>query len=290
VIPRSVLGLDIGGSSSRARLVADGRIVAEAEGVGANVAVLKPHLVRKRLTDLLAGVGAISPDACCAGSAGAEVPSSRAGLERLLGELFPGCRVTVVHDARLVLAAAGFDSGIALISGTGSVAYGRDRDGREARAGGWGWLIGDDGSAAWLTREASREVMHRFDAGMPLGSLGEAMLGATKSRGATDLIGTLHRLREPREWASLAGVVFDTAGDDEGAASLVQRAASALADLVEVVRMQLSIDGPLVLAGGQLLNQPRLESAVRRRLGAAIRLEEPPVAGAVRLAELSLTA
>ena len=45
----------------------------------------------------------------------------------------------------------------------------------------------------------------------------------------------------------------------------------------------------LVLAGGQLLNHPRLESAVRRRLGAAMRLEEPPVAGAVRLAELSLT-
>jgi len=44
-----------------------------------------------------------------------------------------------------------------------------------------------------------------------------------------------------------------------------------------------------VLAGGQLLNQPRLETAVRRLLGAAIRLEEPPVAGAVRLAELSLT-
>jgi hypothetical protein len=44
-----------------------------------------------------------------------------------------------------------------------------------------------------------------------------------------------------------------------------------------------------VLAGGQLLNQPRLEAEVRRRLGGAIRLEEPPVAGAVRLAELSLS-
>jgi len=83
--------------------------------------------------------------------------------------------------------------------------------------------------------------------------------------------------------------VFETAGEDPGAASLVERAASGLAELVESVRQRVSVEGPVVLAGGQLLNQPRLESAVRRRLGAAMRLEEPPVAGAVRLAELSLT-
>jgi glucosamine kinase len=263
--------------------------VVEAEGVGANVAVLKPHLVQERLTDLIAGMGAIRPDACCAGSAGAEVQSGRARLERLLAELFPGSRVTVVHDARLVLAAAGLDHGIALISGTGSVAYGRDREGHEARAGGWGWLVGDEGSAAWLAREAARQVMRRSDAGEPMGKLGEAMLRATRARDVMDLIGTLNGFNEPREFASLAGVVFETATGDEGAASIVERAAAALGHLVEVVRRRLSIDGPIVLAGGQLLNQPRLESAVRRRLGPATRLEDPPVAGAVRLAELSLT-
>ena len=287
--PGCFLGLDIGGSSSRARLVEDGRIVAEAEGPGANVAALRPRTVAARIVALLAGLGAISPDACCAGSAGAEVPVGRARLERLLTELLPGCRITVVHDARLVLAAAGIEYGIALISGTGSVAYGHDRNGEEARAGGWGWLVGDDGSGAWLAREASREVMRRSDAGEQLGTLGEAMLRATKARHTTDLIGRLHRLHEPGEWAALAGVVFETAGEDPGAGSLVERAASGLADLVGTVRKKLSVDGPLVLAGGQLLNQPRLEAAVRKRLGPATRLEEAPVAGAVRLAELSLT-
>jgi glucosamine kinase len=288
VRPGSLLGLDIGGSSSRARFVEDGRIVAEAEGPGANVAALRPRTVEARIGALLAGMGAISPDACCAGSAGAEVAAGRARLERLLTALLPGCTITVVHDARLVLAAARVDFGIALISGTGSVAYGRDRDGQEARAGGWGWLVGDDGSGAWVAREASREVLRRSDAGEPLGKLGEGMLGATKARDATDFVGRLHRLSEPGEWAALAGVVFEAANNDAGAASLVEHAASALADLVVSVRKKLSLDGPIVLAGGQLLNQPRLESAVRRRLGPAMRLEEPPVAGAVRLAELSL--
>lgn len=284
----SFLGLDIGGSSSRARLVEDGQVVAEADGPGANVAVLPPDLVQSRLGALLSNMGAMRPDACCAGSAGAEVPAGRERLAKLLASILPGCRVTVVHDARLVLAAAGVVSGIALISGTGSVAYGRDRDGREARAGGWGWLIGDDGSAAWLARKAAREVMRRSDAGEPLGRLGDVMLGAVSARNSTEMVGYLHGLEEPREWAALAGVVFQVAGEDAGAAALVERTASALCDLVSSVRTRLGVDGPLVLAGGLILNQPLLEEAVRRRVGAATRLEEPPVAGAVKLAELSL--
>lgn len=287
MISGPLLGLDIGGSSSRARLVDDGRIVAELEGPGANVAALQPRVVQGRLRALLADLS-VTPIACCAGCAGAEVPAGRERLERMLSALLPDCRITVVHDARLVLAAAGFESGIALISGTGSVAYGRDATGLEARAGGWGWLVGDDGSGAWLAREAARAVMLRCDSGEPLGSLGEAMLGAVKARSAIELLGRLNALHEPREWAKLAGVVFDAASSDAGAALLVERAASALADLVGLVREQLSLAGPLVLAGGQLLNQPRLESAVRARLGAATRLQEAPVAGAVRLAELSL--
>jgi len=262
--------------------------VAEAEGPGANVAALRPRVVERRLRALLSDMGAISPDACCAGSAGAEVPAGRERLEKLLSSMLPGCRVTVVHDARLVLAAAGFDSGIALISGTGSVAYGRDRDGREARAGGWGWLLGDDGSGAWLAREAARVVMRRSDAGEPLGRLGDALLGAASTRTSTDLVGYLHGLDEPREWAALSGVVFEVAGEDAGASQLVERAASALCDLIASVRNRLSLEGPLVLAGGLILNQPLLEETVRRRIGAATRLEEPPVTGAVRLAELSL--
>ncbi len=260
--------------------------MAEAEGPGANVAVLPPQVVESRLGELLSRIGTIRPDACCAGAAGAEVPVGRERLEKLLASILPDCKITVVHDTRLVLAAAGFDSGIALISGTGSVAYGRDRDGREARAGGWGWLLGDDGSAAWLSREAAREVMRRSDAGEPLGGLGDAMLRAASARTSTDLVGYLHGLDEPREWAALAGMVFEVAGQDAGASALVERTASALCDLVSSVRRRLRVDGPLILAGGLILNQPLLEEAVRRRVGAATRLEEPPVAGAVKLAEL----
>lgn len=283
---RAVLGLDIGGSSSRARLSEGGRILAEAEGPGANVATIARALVARRISALVAEMGSITPVACCAGAAGAEVPAARKRLAVLLGRLLPDCRVAVVHDARLVLAAAGLDAGIALIAGTGSIAFGRDANGREARAGGWGWLVGDDGSATWLTREAAREVARRADAGEATGPLGAALLVAAGASDLRDLTGRLHHLREPRQWAAMAHAAFDAAAADPGADALVERAADALVGLVGRVHASLSLDGPVVLAGGLLLNQSRLESAVRRRLGPGVmRLEEPPVAGAVRLAE-----
>lgn len=257
----------------------------DVEGVGANVATLDPQLVGDRVTALLAQLGDVHPNACCAGAAGAEVPAGRARLSRLLELKFPDCRVTVVHDARLVLAAAGQECGIALIAGTGSVAYGRTADGREAQRGGWGWMLGDEGGGAWVTREAAREVMRRADAGRPAGPLGDALLAACGAADSRELTASLHAMREPKQWASAASVVFDTAAADPGAMEIVLRAASSLADLVRGVEVSLRVDGPVVLAGGLVLNQPRLETEVRERLSSrCIRLDQPPVEGAVRLA------
>jgi glucosamine kinase len=219
------------------------------------------------------------------------VPAGRLLLERLLQNLLPGCRISVVHDARLVLSAAQVDEGIALISGTGSVAYGRTAGGREALAGGWGWQVGDDGGGAWITREAAREVMRRADSGRPLGELGSRLLAACRAGDMMQLRGKLNGLREPMEWAAMANVVFETADVDPGAQSIVLQGASALSDLARSVRSSLGMDAPVVMAGGLLLNQSKLECAVREQLGSScIRLEEPPVAGAVRLAELALRA
>jgi glucosamine kinase len=282
---RLLLGLDIGGSRTRARLVEGARIIAELEGPGANPVALAPAVMERRLRELIGRLGPIRPVACCAGAAGAEVLPARARLEAALARLLPGTALEVVHDARLVLAAAGIEQGIALIAGTGSVAYGRASGGREARAGGWGWLLGDDGSGAWMVREAAREVLRRADAGEPAGPLGNGLLAAAGAGDAVEMTGRLHRLREPRRWAAFAGAVFAAAPTDPAAMALVRRAGTSLAGLVGVVRSRVAVDGAVVLAGGLLLNQPLLEAAVRKRLtGEVIRLEESPVAGAVTLA------
>jgi glucosamine kinase len=283
-----VLGLDIGGSSSRASLSRDGAVVGEASGPGANVATLGPRVIQSRLSSLLATLGPAQPEACCAGSAGAEVPAGKARLERLLKKTYPAARITVVHDTRLVLAAAGLEAGIVLIAGTGAVAYGRTVDGREARAGGWGPLLGDEGSATWCVREAAREVMRRADAGESPGVLGEALFAAVGVRSPQEMTGKLHRMKDASEWAAKADVVFSAAAIDAGAQAVIAGAAEALRGWVEVIRNRLAISGPVVLAGGLLLNQPRLTQAVRQRVENAVPLEAAPVVGAVRLAEASL--
>src|SRR5207249_648671 len=163
-----------------------------------------------RLAALLGRLGDAHPQACCAGAAGAEIPAARARLEALLGRMLPDCRLAVVHDTRLVLAAAGIAAGIALVAGTGSVAYGRRADGGEAQRGGWGWLLGDDGSGVWITREAAREVTARADDRRPMGALGHALLAACRATDARELTANLHAMREPMQLAAAASAVFDT--------------------------------------------------------------------------------
>jgi N-acetylglucosamine kinase-like BadF-type ATPase len=246
--------------------------------------VLESRLVDGRLTALLAQLGDVHPVACCAGAAGAEVPAARDRLRELIERRLPGCRVIVVHDTRLVLAAAGIDAGIALIAGTGAVAYARTSEGREARRGGWGWMLGDEGGGVWITREAARLVMARVDDGFDVGELGLALLKACAASDARQLLGRMHELREPMEWAALAAVVFATAESDAGSRDIIQRAADALTQLV--VPLRKLVDGPVVLAGGLLLNQSRLEDQVRRQVPMrCVRLDQPPVEGAVHLAE-----
>ena len=282
---RAVLGLDIGGSSSRARLVEGGRVIAEAQAPGANVALIDPQLVEERLTSLIQQLGSPRPAVCCAGAAGSEVPAARRLLEELLRKLLPGVRVLVVHDTRLILAAAGLDVGIALIAGTGSVAYARNDDGHEARAGGWGWMLGDEGSGAWIVREALRELMRRREEGVQLSVLGERMLVATESDDLLETISRVQLYHEAGQWAALAGEVFDSLALDAGAARIIDSAADALASLALRAGAKVGVDGPVVMAGGLITNFPDLASRVQARVGVATVLQEEPVAGAVRLAE-----
>ena len=289
----TVLGLDLGGSRTRARLVRDHDIQTEALGAGTNITAVGLPEVRRRLAAVLNDLGNPGVDACCAGAAGTEHAQARGDLERLLGELLPGARVQVVHDSRLILAAANLGSGVALIAGTGSVAYGRNAAGDEVRAGGWGWLLGDDGGGAWMVREAVRAVMRRADEGKSDSPLGAALMAAVGVNDPVALAAELHGRREPQHWAVLADALFGAAPSDPGAQAIIERGADSLADLAISVAERLGEPGPVVLAGGLLLHQPLLERAVRARLTArrlmAIRLDDEPVAGAVRLASRLLT-
>jgi glucosamine kinase len=192
--------------------------------------------------------------------------------------------VLVVHDTRLVLAAAGLDVGIALIAGTGSVAYARNAEGRDVRVGGWGWMLGDEGSGTWIVRLAVRELLRRQEAGEPLGVLGERMLAATETGDVIEMSGRLQGYHEPGQWAAFAGLVFEATADP-AAVQIIDSAAQSLAQLAGRAGAKVGVKGPVVMAGGLVTNQPDLVTRVQARISPATVLEEEPVAGAVRLAQ-----
>jgi glucosamine kinase len=292
-----VVGIDIGGTRSRARLWSAGRVAADSEAPSASLTAAGPDRAQAALTALLGGLP-LDPaeplDAVCAGSAGVSVAGAPAWLRERLAPLTRSGQVVIVSDATLVLPAAGLDDGVAVICGTASVAVGRWQD-RTVQAGGWGYLLGDEGGGYWIVREALRALFDRRDRGCPLGKLGAELLSAT---GADDLA-TLHRLyfkqpHLPLRWARHAQVVLESA--DPASAAIASRAADALAALAGAAVRDLAapVSLSVVLAGGLLGNAEfagAVCDAVTRTLpdSDVQVLAAEPVAGAVRLAVLAAT-
>jgi glucosamine kinase len=290
-----VLGIDIGGSTSRARLAADGELLAEVQAPSASLTAAGLAAARQALASLLAqlpGTGPASLDAVCAGAAGMSEPDTREFLLALLRPLTKGGLVSVVPDMALVLPAAGFDDGIAVISGTGSVAIGQWQQ-HQVRAGGWGYLLGDEGSGYWIARAAVRAVLARRDRGQPGGPLAGQLTEAAGLAGIDELHAAFLRQPEPARWARYAPVALNS--DDPLARALTTRAAAALAGLAATTARRLRTAYgappglPVVLAGGLMkheLFRQAVTGAVAGRLPGSdvVTLTEPPVAGAVRLA------
>jgi len=286
-----VLGLDIGGTASRAQLCVDGDLVAESNAASASVVAVGQANAGTALTNLLGQLPLEQGpclDAICVGAAGASVPATKEFLTEHLSPLSRSGQVIIVKDAMLILPAAGLGAGIALIAGTGSIALG-SYQGRDVQSGGWGYLLGDEGSGYWMVRTAVRALLDRRDCGAPLGELGERLLEAT---GTYD-IGALHEQfyarTHPRYWARFAPLVLDSA--DPAAATIAVGAAAALASLAVTAAERLGAPPslPVVLSGG-LFQHANLETTVRgaieeRRPGSDVRtLTRQAVTGAVRLA------
>jgi len=289
-----VLGLDIGGSTSRARLVVDEVIVAETEAGSASLTAAGPARASDSLASLLQQLPAVAGtlDAVCAGTAGLLTSrDTRIFLEDKLTPLTRSGRVIVVDDASLILPAAGLTDGVAVISGTGSIAVGSWQGHREW-AGGWGYLLGDEGSGYWIVRAAIRTLLSRRSLGVPAGGLGACLLEATGTADLDSLRAAFYRQPEPRRWARHAPAVLDCA--DPEAARLTAQASSALSDLAVHVATRLggAAGIPVVLAGGLMAHdglRAATVAAIAMSLPASqvLSLGDAPVAGAVRLAEVA---
>ncbi len=239
--------------------------------------------------------GAISIVRVVMGVAGANRPADRARLIGLVaGRLgIETARIQVLEDVALILPAAGLDVGVALVAGTGSSAYGIAPDGRSTTVGGWGYLIGDEGSAFAVGRDALRAVL-RADDGFGLATeLTGAMARKFGLGQPRDLIRVVYQSQSPRmTMAMLAPLVVETARDGDAVASrILVRAGQDLGKFARAVAKRLSLPEGLSVVGtggifnaGELILEPLREEAARAGLTTVRVLDRNAAVGALRLA------
>ena len=229
------------------------------------------------------------------GLAGVDRPADHAALTPLLGGLAE--HVRLVNDAELALLALPGGYGICLVAGTGSIAVGRDEPGRKARAGGWGHIMGDEGSGYDLGRRALQAVAKAADGRGPGTALQDAVLKAWETRLPEELMGRIYPQEDTRVVAGLAPIVLQVAAEgDTVAEQLVEDAARELAETVMAVALKLAFKGPLQLAltGGILCGHPTFQARVvdllreQIEVGELATVDDPALAAAKSLAnELS---
>lgn len=285
-----VIGLDIGGTKTRGVRFVDGRAVADESAGSSNVQNVSREEAAFNLADLFARIGGGSVSQVYAGAGGIDTHDDAAALAALIEPHVPGARITVVHDSRLLLAAGRASTGVAVIAGTGSAAWGRNAQGEEARAGGWGYLLGDEGSGYWLGREAVRYSLRRMNQGLPVDQLTAALLASCGVDDPNRLISLFHSPDTGRRfWAQQARPVVEAAAAGHVASQeLLDQAGSDLAALAAQALGKLGIDGPVILGGGLGMNVVPLQDAFRKHLAAAgitdVRvLDQDPVFGVLQL-------
>ncbi|WP_306863951.1 N-acetylglucosamine kinase [Arthrobacter bambusae] len=289
-VPVTVIGLDIGGSKTRGVRFEDGKPVRDESTGSSNVQNVSRETAARNLAELFAMIGGGDVDRVLAGAGGIDTDADARALAELIEPHVPGAQVTVVHDSRLLLAAGGASTGVAVIAGTGSAAWGKNAQGEEARAGGWGFLLGDEGSGYWLGREAVRHSLRRMNKGLDPDGLTAALLESCGVDDPNKLIALFHSEdTDRRYWAQRASAVIETAREGlEISRQLLDQAGRDLAELAAQAVRQLGLPGPVILGGGLGMNVEPLQSAFRTGLAAHgitdVRvLDQEPVFGVLRI-------
>jgi N-acetylglucosamine kinase-like BadF-type ATPase len=289
-----LLAVDGGGSKTRA-LLADttGNVIGRGTGGSSNYHVVGLEAAGRALQIAIDGArkAANGSDgrivAACFGLASVDRPSDQLLINGWVSRQGLTDRFCIVNDSELVLAAGTPEGwGIALICGTGSICVGRSKDGRGARAGGWGYLMGDEGSGYFLGVQALRLATQTADGRADAQRILDMVLEQWELEHPEQLLSFVYQTEGNHgEIAALAERILDLAEDgDLHAQRLLDTAARALAQHVDTVARRLEIkEPPLALGGGLMASSERLRRAMHSNisisLGPVTVVEEPARGG-----------
>ena len=250
-----IIGIDGGGTKTHAVFIAlNGKILGQTTVGASNFQQAGQSGIQTVCRQILDQVkkNGLSEDGIrrwVLGLAGAGRPADKAAVKEAVEELGFKNRVTVESDAYIALMGAFVgESGIILISGTGSICYGLNTNGKMARAGGWGYLLGDEGSGYFIGNQAVIAALKDLDGRGKKTALRqkfESLFGIS----TIDLLvpkiykGDLQK----EDIAGLAPMVFQAAAEDDSVAlEIIERAGRELGKMAVAVTRQLEIVGETI--------------------------------------------
>ena len=258
------LGIDGGGSKTTCVVGDDSSILATAVSGPSNITRVGEGHARESLHQAIrracagAKIDAQQLRHACLGAAGAGREEIASVLRKIVREIVPG-EIEVVGDMQIALEAAlDRGPGVIVIAGTGSIAFGRDREGKTARAGGWGFAISDEGSGHWVGRAAVAALLQAADESsggpqvQPVSPLFREMQSVWKVETLAQLARTAN---STPDFAALFPAVLAACDQkDELAPPILREAAAELARLAGRVVRRLFPDPhgtvPMAMSGG----------------------------------------
>ena len=253
----SYLGIDAGATATKWALYDGAQIVASGKCAAMDGHIYRPESkarVTEVLTEIAEAVNGAEVKGVFAGITGAASEDSATDpLGAIFHSNFPNAKVRIVHDIELAYY-ANFEvgEGILLYAGTGSIAMYIDDEAGPVRAGGWGYLLGDEGAAFWIGRESIRWVLAGLDTGEEVesDSLSDEILkamGATNWDGIKEFVYSNER-SEIAKLAATVGHLADSGNAD--AQGIIYEASQFLIALVHQLDTQIDNAPRIVIAGG----------------------------------------
>lgn len=263
-----IMGIDGGGTKTKLLLTdASGRLIFEEEGGPSNINVTGYESVKQVLGEMvlraLNKTGAVPSDclSLCMGATGAGRKTEKEKIKEIFKTLGFECQITITDDATIALyGGLGGKAGIMVISGTGSICLGRNNEGRIYRCGGWGHIIGDEGSGYDIGRNILISIMRGFDGREPQSAMTPMVLKHLSLDNPEELVEYVYRRGiSKKEIAALA--VFADAGcevKDAAAMKIIERSAEEIHCAVVTVINKLGFTGKVeVCVGGGVLTKSK---------------------------------
>lgn len=294
-----LIGVDGGGTKTLAILAdLEGRVLGRGLSSASNFNAVGFEAACSSITAAIADAREDQPGelvALCLGLAGAGRQEDQDQFRAWVEKTFPKTRIQVTSDAEILLAAFEpyGEAVMGLVCGTGSGVYGRTAGGELLRAGGWGYLFGDEGSSFAIGAAILRAVMHAYDGRGEPTLLTDLTLARRGLKDPQGLIRDIYGAESSRaEIAALASLAEEAARQiDPVALNILDEAALDLAHTVQAVYRKLgNFPLPLAITGSTILSGDRYAACFHRACHqrgmefTEVRRIDEPAEGAVRLA------